>query len=128
MGTGGRLLRYELHSGEPAQGEFSYRDPTSSGTPARFSYSSSDKRTEAAATFCSRCSIEEVPGIGSMTGDRRRSQASATCMGVAWCAFAIWLSTSPATLPAPNGNQRIKTIPLRSQHYTTWSHSRSAKL
>src|SRR5260370_2241596 len=103
------------------QDEFSYRAPTSSGTSASLSYSSSDKWRETAATFCSRCSIEEVPGIGSMMGDRRRSQASATCMGLALCACAIWLSTSPAILPAPSGNQGIKAIPWRSQYSTTQS-------
>ena len=55
-----------------------HRDATSSGTREGSSYSASDKRREAAATFCSRCSIEEVPGMGSIMGDRRSSQASAT--------------------------------------------------
>src|SRR4029453_5899032 len=32
----------------------------------------------AAATFSSRCAQEEVPGIGSMTGERRSSQARGT--------------------------------------------------
>src|SRR2546429_2486110 len=54
------------------------RVPTSSGIRESSSYSRSDRRREAAATFSSRCSIEEVPGMGSMMGDRRRSQASAT--------------------------------------------------
>src|SRR5262249_39666585 len=35
----------------------------------------------AAATFSSRCGRWLVPGIGSMTGLRRRTQASATCDG-----------------------------------------------
>src|SRR6202140_3509537 len=99
---------------ESPQDNFFHRDATNSGTPESFSYSSSVKRREAAATFCSRCSIEEVPGMGSMLGDRRRSQANAICVGPAWCAWAIRLSTSPATLPAPNGNQGIKAVPLRS--------------
>ena len=45
-------------------------------------YSSSVNRKEAARTFSSRCSIEEVPGMGSTTADRFNSQASATCLGV----------------------------------------------
>src|SRR6202049_1685257 len=85
------------------------------GTRDSLSYSSSDKRREVAATFCSRCSIEEVPGMGSIMGERCSNQASATFVGLALCACAIRLSTSPATLPAPNGNQGIKAIPLRWQ-------------
>ena len=52
--------------------------------PVSSRFSSSVNRKEAACTFSSRCSIEEVPGIGSMMGDRLSSQASATC------AFAYW--------------------------------------
>jgi len=55
--------------------------------------------------------------MGSMLGDRRRSQASAICVELARCARAIWFSTSPATLPAPRGNHGIKAIPLRSQYH-----------
>src|SRR6266850_1683049 len=47
-------------------------------------YSSSLNRREAPRTFSSRGTIEEVPGIGSMIGDRFSNQASATCMGVFW--------------------------------------------
>src|SRR5579864_1711094 len=104
------------------------RDPTNSGTPDSSSNSWSDRRSEAAATFCSRCSTEDVPGIGNMIGDRRNSQARAMCVGLALCAFAIRLRTSPATLPAPSGNQGMKAIRLRWQYSTTKSHSRSAKL
>ena len=50
---------------------------------ASASYSSSDSRSEAAPMFSSRCVRREVPGMGSMTGDRCSSQASATCDGVA---------------------------------------------
>ena len=35
----------------------------------------------AAAMFSSRCATDEVPAIGSITGERRSSQASATCPG-----------------------------------------------
>src|SRR5713226_2835159 len=94
---------------------FFHLDATSSGTRESCSYSSSARRREAAATFCSRCSIEEVPGMGSIMGYRLRSQASAICVGLARRACAIRLSTSPATLPAPSGNQGIKAISLRSQ-------------
>src|SRR3979411_263059 len=34
--------------------------------------------TAAAATFSSRCATDDVPGIGSITGDRCRSQARAS--------------------------------------------------
>ena len=33
--------------------------------------------------FSSRCSTEEVPGIGSISGERCSNHASATCMGLA---------------------------------------------
>ena len=45
--------------------------------------SSEVKRIEAAARFCSRCAIEEVPGIGSIMGERCSSQASEIWLGVA---------------------------------------------
>jgi hypothetical protein len=57
-------------------------DAQRSATAASSRYSSSVNRKEAACTFSSRCSIEDVPGIGSITGDRFNSQASATCLGV----------------------------------------------
>lgn len=41
------------------------------------SYSASLNSIAAAATLDSRCGIDEVPGIGMMTGERCRSQASA---------------------------------------------------
>ena len=44
---------------------------------SRAASSSSASSISAAATFSSRWSGDDVPGIGSMTGDRRRSQASA---------------------------------------------------
>src|ERR1700732_4185603 len=77
-----RPKNFPVYPVDSPQGNFFQRDATSSATPESFAYSSSAKRKEAAATFCSRCSMEEVPGIGSMTGDRRRSQASAMCVGV----------------------------------------------
>ena len=47
----------------------------------RRSYSSSVSSTCAAAMFCSTWATVEVPGIGSMTGERRSSQARASCEG-----------------------------------------------
>ena len=46
--------------------------------------SSSASRSVEAARFSSRRATEEVPGIGSMTGERRSSQARATWAAVAW--------------------------------------------
>src|SRR5262249_27985861 len=46
-------------------------------TGASVRNSSEVKRIEAAARFSSRWAIEEVPGIGSIAGDRCSSQASA---------------------------------------------------
>lgn len=45
--------------------------------------SSSVSLMVAAAAFSSRCSTDDVPGIGSMAGDRFSSHASAICGGVA---------------------------------------------
>ena len=49
----------------------------------------------AAAVFSSRCAIEDVPGIGSTTGDLRSSHASASWAGVASCSLAAASSTPP---------------------------------
>jgi hypothetical protein len=46
--------------------------------------SSPVSRSAAAARFSSRCATDEVPGIGSITGERASSQARATWAGVAW--------------------------------------------
>ena len=43
--------------------------------------SSGDSSISAAARFSSRCSIDDVPGIGSITGERASSQASAIWSG-----------------------------------------------
>jgi hypothetical protein len=45
--------------------------------------SSSVSSNVAAATFSSRCATDEVPGMGSIADECPRSQASATCDGVA---------------------------------------------
>src|SRR2546425_1254627 len=42
----------------------------------------SSSSSRAAFVFSSRCRTVDVPGIGSMTGDRRSSQAIATCAAV----------------------------------------------
>ena len=51
--------------------------------PPRSARSSALSASRAAAAFSSRWAIEPVPGMGSMTGERARSQARATCAGVA---------------------------------------------
>src|SRR3979411_1428855 len=68
--------------------------------PVSCMYSSSFNRNDAASTFSSRCSIDEVPGIGSIIGERFSNQASATCLGVLLLAFAIFSSHLPDTAPA----------------------------
>src|SRR4029077_18904937 len=52
---------------------------------SRLSNSSSESSIPAAATFSSRCETFEVPGMGSMTGLRFRTQASAI-----WLGAALW--------------------------------------
>jgi len=61
----------------------SFEIPVYCGTSASVANSFGVSCTEAAATFSSRCSTELVPGMGSMTRERRSSQANATCFGVA---------------------------------------------
>jgi hypothetical protein len=75
--------------------------------------SSAFKRIDADARFSSRCAIEEVPGIGSMAGERCSSQASAIWLGVAPWLWAIRASGEfgLASLPAANGYQGIKAMP-----------------
>jgi hypothetical protein len=95
--------------------EIDHRVGTNSGTPAISSNSSRLNRNDAPPTFSSRCSTEDVPGIGSMIGERCRSQAKATCIRVLPCAFATLCRVSPATLPDPNGNHGMNAIPFCSQ-------------
>src|SRR5215469_2618157 len=73
--------------------------------------------TSAAAMFSSRCSMEEVPGIGSITGERWRSQARESWETVALWRLAAASSLPPgwASLPAATGNQGMKAILCFSQ-------------
>jgi len=49
-----------------------------SAIPVSSRYSASVNCNDAADTFSSRCATEEVPGMGSMTGDRFSNHANAT--------------------------------------------------
>jgi len=60
------------------------------------------------------------PWMGS-TWEIAEQPASATCVGL-HDVLADSVSTSPATLPAPSGNQGMKAIPLRSQYRPRSSH------
>ena len=79
--------------------------------------SSALKRIDADARFSSRWAIEEVPGIGSMAGERCSSQASAIWLGVAPWLRAIRASGEfgLASLPAASGYQGIKAMPAPAQ-------------
>ena len=59
--------------------------------------------------------------MGSITGERRSSHASATCDGAAPRRFAASASGPPgsASLPTASGNQGMKPIPSRSQWSST---------
>ena len=68
----------------------------------------------AAAVFSSRCSTLDVPGIGSITGERWSSQASASCDGVASCCCGGLgeRAVRPATSsPVASGNHGMKPMP-----------------
>src|SRR5262249_34196256 len=58
--------------------------------------SSRDSLTLAASAFSSRCSIERVPGMGSITGERARSHASATCVTASRAAMRCTRATRRA--------------------------------
>ena len=76
--------------------------------------SSSLRAIPAAATFSSRWATEPVPGIGSITGERCSSHASATCAGVAPCALGERRPAAPpgsARSPAASGNHGMKPMP-----------------
>src|SRR5580693_1720404 len=71
--------------------------------PARSSVanSSSESLIAAAPTFSSRCATLPVPGIGSMTGLRLSSQASAIWPGLALCLCAMASNAEPGLADAP---------------------------
>ena len=97
---------------------------------ARASNSSSVSSSPAAATSSSRCSIEFVPGIGTIAGERCSSQASEICAAVAPWALATG-SHGPevsATRPAARGYHGMYASPSRSHRSTSASSSRSATL
>src|ERR1700757_1269242 len=86
--------------------------------------------TAAAATFSSRCSMREVPGIGSITGERCRSHASASCEGVIFNLAAACSTEVPDldTSPDARGNQGMNPMFALSQYSTTSSAARSTTL
>ena len=61
----------------------------------------------------SRCATLDVPGIGSITGERRRSQARASWDGVAPNRPAISAKGPPSLESAPvaRGNQGMNAMP-----------------
>src|SRR5262249_54084676 len=94
------------------------------------SISPSSSVSAAAATFSSRCCTEEVPGMGSITGEWSSSQASATWAGVTSCAFAARSRDPPGRVrsPAPTGYQGRNPRPSRSHTWRTSSDARSPRL
>ncbi len=93
------------------------------------SWASSSTRV-APAQFSSRWSTEEVPGMGSMTGDRASNQASAICEAVAPVAVAMVSRGPPglARTPDARGNQGMKPIRCASQKSRTSSEERLVRL
>src|ERR1044071_2824749 len=81
---------------------------------SRASNSLSDRSILTAATFSSRCATFDVPGIGSMTGLRLSTHASAIWLGVApWdAAMASRIEPLSARRPAASGNQDRKSTRL----------------
>src|SRR5207244_12617190 len=99
------LLPLQTRSGQP-RSLADYREASARNSSAL-------KRIDADARFSSKCAIEEVPGIGSMAGERCNSQASAIWPGVAPWLWAIRASAEfrLASLPAASGYQGIKAMP-----------------
>ena len=87
-------------------------------------------RSRPLAWFSSKWAIDDVPGIGSITGERCSSQASAIWDGVASWAAATRSSRPPglARSPVASGNHGMKPMPARSHASSTSSCSRSARL
>ena len=74
----------------------------------------------AAATFSSRCLTLEVPGIGSMTGDRASNHARATCEGVAFHRAAM----RPARLSGLETRPAPKETTEMNPSFSFWQYSR----
>ena len=70
-----------------------------------------------AAMFSSRCATDFVPGIGTIAGERRSSQARASWPGVAPYSLAALARTlsGPASLPMAIGFHGMNAMPSRSQ-------------
>ena len=78
---------------------------------------SSVRPISAASTFSSRWATLEVPGIGSITGERCSSQARASCAGVA-PSLSLRAVSGPsrrARSPVASGNQGMNPMRSRSQ-------------
>ena len=109
-----------------------HRRVVTSHDPALLSVSnsSSDSSISAAATFSSRWATFDVPGIGSITGDRFSSHASASCDGVASWSSAMRCSGPPgaASGPAASGNQGMNPMPCASQASSSGSAARTVRL
>jgi len=92
--------------------------------------SASVNATSAARMFSSKWSTLDVPGIGTMTGERRSSQASASWAGVAPCARAAASSGPPgrASCPVAIGYQGMNAMSLASQYSSTGSAERRVRL
>jgi tetratricopeptide (TPR) repeat protein len=119
------LMQYgslEAFIGRPAALQAQAHVPVSSLCTFTLHYSSrrnssSASLMPAALTFSSRCLTRDVPGMGSITAERRSSHASAICAGVASCCFAIWAIAPPCspTVPCCSGYHGMNAIPSRSQ-------------
>ena len=114
------LVRGHDHDDQLALGRGLFAVPT--GGAANWAYAVSPRSCSlrssifkpAAATFSSRWATLEVPGMGSMTGDRASNQARATWAGLAFMRAATRLTgpSAPVTRPAASGNQGIKPMSL----------------
>jgi len=70
---------------------------------------------DAACTFSSRCTIDVVPGMGSIIGDRLSNPRQCYLDRFHLAGLRNPLQQPAATVPAPSGNHGMKAIALRSQ-------------
>src|SRR5436305_9244929 len=98
-----RPARDAKHCACDQRGRIAFTQEASAAIPLSSRYCSSVNCSAAACTFSARCASEDVPGMGSITGDRFSNHPSATWIALTPCAFAILSSSLPATFPAPRG-------------------------
>jgi len=132
MGTHGELLACSPLYAELAATQFlaSAVTSTSYSILSRASNPASDSSISAALMLSSRCVTVDVPGMGSITGDRLSSHARASCEGVAPCSTAA-AANGPccmARMPPASGNHGMNAMLCAAAWFSTGSADRLTRL